>query len=215
MNRSSLRPLSACGLFSLICPACDGKGADPCAFDDPTLSTLAYAEPAPDGVSAEDMFAWAIGTFEADLYWDDGTSTRVSLMTAPEDATLTTYGPLGECAGPSLALDVAVSVATADERLALAFETSWFAEETNDVGHLGSVPASQILSSSTMGIAPMSADSAVTLHMSIDDDDGIGMSMEERWSLAEHTERVCTRAALTASLLGCHDETEDTGNCCE
>lgn len=185
--------------------------AEPCDYDNPVLTTLSYTDEAPDGVSAEDLFGWAILPFEENLFWDDDSATRISITPTPGEATLTTTGPLDVCGSPSLGLHVTIAATTADERLALTYETDWFAEETNDVGHLGSVDASAALTAETMGVEPLAEGSTATLIVRIDQDDGLLVWLVESWYPAEYTRRVCTRASMDADDLGCEDYTEDTG----
>ncbi len=184
---------------------------DLCNYEDPVRSSTGWTEDIKDGVSPEDLFGWAIGTFETELFWDDATSTNLSITTSPGDATLITYGPADECAGPSLELVVSTTVASADARLALSYEGAWLAEETSDVGRLGSVSLDYALSVDTMGIAPLAEGSSVYLNLRIDDDDGLYVSMVERWNLNAHTERICVRAAMSVEALRCEDSIEDTG----
>jgi hypothetical protein len=184
-----------------ITPSCDEEYLEP--------DTLDWDDPGPGGVSAQDVFAFAVGPHAFSLAWDDGTTTDATLTITPGSAIQQRAGEQASC--PVAVTGLADwALTSADGMLAATGSGRWEVGDT-------SLPAAGISISDTLdegelGLAPMNAGSMrdVRLYLAANGT-FLNFKIEETWPLTADTNRLCVRGAIDSSAIACQDTNENNG----
>lgn len=187
------------------------QGGPPCEEGEPVEALLEWTAPTPTGLSAADVFGFAVGPHTAPLTWDDRTTTDATLTVTPGSAVQTTVGDEASCPVALVAL-VTWDLTTADGRLVVSGDARWMTSDARADEPPGGVVANTTLNPATVGLARMDPASSMFLRTFLDDDGTlVSVVVEEVWPLTIDTNRVCVRGSLDSAAIGCHDTGEGTG----
>ncbi|MCB9777272.1 MAG: hypothetical protein H6742_01745 [Alphaproteobacteria bacterium] len=198
----------------LVVPLLLACAADPC---DVTTS-LEWEEEGATGVSAASRFGDGVGSWTAQLSWQEELQAEVAAEEQVE-AQVAALGAEETGGDPEqcpivLAGIVEWQLTTDAGGITASGEHRWSAP----VGGIGKEPKDDVsvgvrvkLSADQVGFAPVEADPDLTLTFSpaAGDDDRLSMTLTERWLLDELTDRECVRASTDPAALGCIDSERD------
>lgn len=186
-------------------------GPEPCVPTDPVETPLDWTQASASGVSAQDVFGFAVGDHTATLTWDDETTTVVTLSVTPVSAVETSVGPADRC---PVALDVLVNwrFSTADGRLIASDEARWSTPDARADHPPGGVIMNAVLDPTTLNLTRLNATSRMFLRSYLAGDGTLeSLVVSEVWPLDVYTNRVCVRGSLDPAAIECHDTGESTG----
>lgn len=187
-------------------PPIHQSGCDPVELESDTLE---WSDPGPGGVSAEDVFGYAVGTHAATLTWDDGTITEATFTVTPGSAIQQRTGEDEACPVAMTGL-VDWEIGTADGRLSLPGSAQW--EVTDASVPAGGALIAEALGDANLSLARLNPGSSRWLRLYLGDDGALVLlQVEEGWPLTTDTNRVCVRGTLDPAAIECHDTTENEG----
>ena len=147
-----------------------------CDWDHAVTHELTWDEPGEAGVSAGDLFDWAIGSVVYTLYWDDGSSTDLEIAVTALSAAEVTTGPLDVCTDQVFGY-VGWTFVTADGRIDLAGEESWYEVDPEPGVAADSVTIWHTLADTEVGFDRLEATSSITAAATLHAD-GLGSTAE-------------------------------------